>query len=57
MSEPIIKPALGEELVHAAILSSTKVMPTRLLKAGYEFSFPYLQLALRHTLGKRISEV
>ncbi|HEY9386605.1 MAG TPA: DUF1731 domain-containing protein [Nitrososphaeraceae archaeon] len=57
MPEPIIKPALGEELVHAAILSSTKVMPTRLLKAGYEFRFPYLQLALRHTLGKRISEV
>lgn len=57
MPEPIIKAALGEELAHAAILSSTKVMPTRLLKAGYEFRFPYLQLALRHTLGKRISEV
>jgi hypothetical protein len=48
----IIKAALGEELAHAAILSSARVMPTRLLKTGFQFRYPYLELALRHTLGK-----
>ncbi|HET7345498.1 MAG TPA: DUF1731 domain-containing protein, partial [Nitrososphaeraceae archaeon] len=52
----IIKAALGEELADAVLLPSTRVMPIRLTKtSGYQFRFPYLELALRHTLGKSIS--
>jgi uncharacterized protein len=52
--EFIIKLALGEELAHAAILSSTRVIPERLIKIGYQFRFSYLEPVLRHTLGKSI---
>jgi uncharacterized protein (TIGR01777 family) len=48
----IIKAALGDELGNASILSSTRVVPTRVLKIGYQFCFPSLELALNHTLGK-----
>ena len=53
--ESIIKLPLGEELANAALLSSTRVIPQRLIKIGYKFRFPYLESALRHTLGKSIS--
>jgi uncharacterized protein (TIGR01777 family) len=52
--EPIIKLALGQELVNAAILSSSRVIPERLIKIGYQFRFPYLESALRYTLGKTL---
>jgi len=48
----IIKLPLGDELANAAILSSTHVIPERLIKMGYKFRFPYLESVLRHTLGK-----
>jgi uncharacterized protein len=51
----IIKLALGEELAEAGILSSTRVIPKRLIKIGYQFRFPYLESVLRHTLGKSVS--
>lgn len=52
----IIKAALGEQLADALLLSSARVMPIRLTKTSrYQFRFPYLDLALRHTLGKSIS--
>jgi len=50
-----IKLPLGDELANAAILSSTHVIPERLIKMGYKFRFPYLESVLRHTLGKSIS--
>jgi uncharacterized protein len=53
--ESIIKLPLGEELANAALLSSTRVIPQRLIKIGYKFRFPYLESVLRHTLGKSIS--
>jgi uncharacterized protein len=53
--EYIIKLPLGEELANAAILSSTRVIPERLIEMGYKFRFPYLESVLRHTLGKSIS--
>jgi NAD dependent epimerase/dehydratase family enzyme/ligand-binding SRPBCC domain-containing protein len=56
LPEFIIKAALGEELANAAILCSTRVVPTYLLKLNYQFRYPYLELALRHTLGKSFSE-
>ena len=52
--ESIIKLSLGEELANAAILSSSRVIPKRLIKTGYKFRFPYLKSVLRHTLGKSI---
>ncbi len=39
---------MGEEL----LLASTRIEPARLLKAGYEFRFPYLEGALRYLLGR-----
>jgi hypothetical protein len=49
----IIRAVLGKELADAIILSSIKVMPTRLTEtSNYQFRFPYLEEALRHTLGK-----
>jgi uncharacterized protein (TIGR01777 family) len=53
--ESIIKLPLGEELAQAALLSSTRVIPERLIKMGYQFRFPYLESVLRHTLGKSVS--
>ena len=53
--ESIIKLALGGELANAAILSSSRVIPERLIKIGYQFRFPYLESVLRHTLGKSVS--
>ena len=50
----IIKLSLGEELANAAILSSSRVIPQRLIEIGYQFRFPYLESVLRHTLGKSI---
>jgi uncharacterized protein len=55
ISKSIIKLLLGEELANAAILSSTRVIPERLIEMGYKFRFPYLESVLRHTLGKSIS--
>jgi uncharacterized protein (TIGR01777 family) len=53
--ESIIKLVLGEELANAAILSSTRVIPKRLIKIGYKFRFPHLESVLRYTLGKTFS--
>jgi hypothetical protein len=39
---------MGEEL----LLASTRIQPARLLSAGYQFRFPYLEGALRRSLGK-----
>ena len=50
----MIKLPLGEELANTAILSSTRVIPERLIEMGYKFRFPYLESVLRHTLGKNI---
>jgi uncharacterized protein len=52
--ESIIKLSLGAELANAAILSSSRVIPKRLIKTGYKFRFPYLKSVLRHTLGKSV---
>ncbi|MBV9179274.1 MAG: TIGR01777 family oxidoreductase [Nitrososphaeraceae archaeon] len=51
----IIKLPLGDELANAAILSSTHVIPERLIRMGYKFRLPYLESVLRHSLGKSIS--
>jgi uncharacterized protein (TIGR01777 family) len=39
------------ELADAALLSSTRVRPDRLLATGYRFRFTELEAALRHLLG------
>ncbi len=53
----VVKSILGDELADAVILSSSRIMPTRLLNIGYKFRFPSLALTLRYTLGKRNSVV
>ena len=40
------------EMADAILLSSTRVEPARLEEAGYEFSHPEIEEALRHALGK-----
>jgi uncharacterized protein len=48
----LLRMIVGQELTDALLLSSTRVMPTRLIDSGYQFRFPYLELALKDTLGK-----
>jgi uncharacterized protein (TIGR01777 family) len=48
----LLRVIVGQELTDALLLSSTRVMPSRLIESGYQFRFPYLELALRDTLGK-----
>jgi uncharacterized protein (TIGR01777 family) len=40
------------EMADAALLSSTRVRPEKLLATGYHFRFPELEGALRHVLGR-----
>ena len=47
----LLKLMLGE-MAEALILASRRIMPARLLAAGYAFRFPELENALRHELGK-----
>jgi NAD dependent epimerase/dehydratase family enzyme len=47
----IVEKVLGE-LANAVLLTSTRVVPTRLLQTGYQFRFSDLESALRYTLGK-----
>lgn len=48
----LLRVMVGQELTDALLLSSTRVVPSRLIESGYQFRFPYLELALRETLGK-----
>jgi NAD dependent epimerase/dehydratase family enzyme len=48
----LLRTIVGQDLTDALLLSSTRVMPSRLIESGYQFRFPYLELALRDTLGK-----
>ena len=48
----MLRGIVGQELTDALLLSSTRVMPSRLIESGYKFRFPYLEMALRDTLGK-----
>jgi hypothetical protein len=40
---------MGQEL----LLASTRLEPSRLLSAGYQFRIPQLEVALRHVLGRK----
>lgn len=50
----LLRGLVGQELTDALLLSSTRVMPSRLIESGYQFRFPYLETALRDTLGRRL---
>jgi hypothetical protein len=43
--------ALAGEMAEAMLLASQRVLPTRLLEAGFEFEDPELEAALRKSLG------
>lgn len=47
----VAKLALGE-MAEELLLSSTRVVPTRLQETGYQFRCPTLESALKHVLGK-----
>lgn len=47
----VVRLALGE-MADELLLSSTRVIPAKLQKAGYPFRFAALEPALRHILGK-----
>lgn len=47
----LLRLMLGE-MADALILASRRIMPGRLLAAGYEFRFPEIEDALRHELAK-----
>jgi uncharacterized protein len=49
--EPVLGLALGE-MAEGTILSSARVVPARLLQAGFRFDQPDLESALRHMLQK-----
>jgi uncharacterized protein (TIGR01777 family) len=49
---PVIRLMLGREMADLTVLANQRVLPTRLLKAGFEFHFPELAGALRHELSK-----
>ncbi|MGB7293867.1 MAG: TIGR01777 family oxidoreductase [Thermodesulfobacteriota bacterium] len=44
--------ALFGEMADETLLSSTRVMPSKLLSSGYEFQFTDLEASLRNLLGK-----
>ncbi len=50
---PMIGPRLlyGRELADSLLLTSQRVVPSALLDAGFEFSFPELRGALEHLVG------
>ena len=47
----VVRKVFGE-FADATLLSSARIKPIKLLEAGYEFRFPNLEFALRHSLGK-----
>ncbi|OQX01367.1 MAG: hypothetical protein BWK80_60095, partial [Desulfobacteraceae bacterium IS3] len=49
--ETAVKSAFGE-MGREVLLSSTRVLPEKLLKSGYRFRNPNLEGALSHLLGK-----
>jgi NAD dependent epimerase/dehydratase family enzyme len=49
--ESALRLALGD-MAGSTILSSIRAVPARLLQAGYRFSHPDLESALRHVLQK-----
>lgn len=46
----LLRLMLGE-MAEALILASRRIVPSKLLAAGYPFRFPELEVALRHELG------
>ena len=44
--------ALFGEMGDALLLASQRVQPRRPVDSGFEFAFPELEGALRHTLGR-----
>ncbi len=47
-----VKAAMGSELAEETALNGARVMPQKLIAAGYQFKYPELEAALRHELAK-----
>ena len=48
--EPVLRLALGE--MSSELLTSARVLPRRLLAAGFEFKYPTIDAALAAELGR-----
>jgi len=48
---PIVK-ALGGEMAQEMLLTSARIIPQKLLDAGYDFGYAELESGLRHQLGR-----
>jgi uncharacterized protein len=46
-----LRMVFGREAAEEAMLSGTRIVPARLLEAGFKFQYPELEPALRHVLG------
>jgi NAD dependent epimerase/dehydratase family enzyme len=42
----------GREAANETMLTSARLVPARLLAAGFQFRYPDLEGALRHVLGR-----
>ena len=49
---PMILRLVFGEMADGLLLSSTRVLPRKLLQSGYDFQHPDLATALRHLLGR-----
>jgi uncharacterized protein (TIGR01777 family) len=47
----VLRLIFGREAAQDAMLSGARVVPARLLEAGFKFQYPELELALRHVLA------
>ena len=52
LPSPFLRLALGVEMADALLLSSARVLPARLERAGYAFGAPDLRQALQQILGR-----
>jgi uncharacterized protein (TIGR01777 family) len=52
---PILRLALGE-MADEVLLGGARVVPSRLLESGFDFTHPELEAGLRHVLGARVGD-
>ena len=48
----MLRLVLGEEMANLTVLASQRVVPTRLLNAGFAFRHPTVEAMLRFELGR-----
>jgi NAD dependent epimerase/dehydratase family enzyme len=54
---PALYLAYGRQMPRETLLASSRVVPDRLVRSGYQFRFPELRQALMHVLEKPAKKV